>query len=290
MGTNLYASLDGYHPGDVIEIVVERDGKEQAFSVTLEAMPPDGAMNQVAAAAEAGQAWAMVEMGLRYSGRIQGPSLIDADKTEAVRWFQKAADAGSLNGMLLLGQFYGLGEGVAENVKEAERIFNLLRQSAIRDSNRWLQTEAEVLLAQIYSEGLGGVPKNEAKAVEYYLAAAELQHLSAVHDLATMYERGVGVPKDMNKAVALYQKAAELGHGGSQFQIGRLIYEGKLATRNLNDAKRWLELAAYNDIPEAMFALGLMAELGEGGPATMLRRSNGIARRPRAVTLIRGDR
>ena len=48
----------------------------------------------------------------------------------------------------------------------------------------------------MYCDGRG-VEKNESKAVEWYLKAAEIGHGKAMHNLGLFYETGRGVEKDL---------------------------------------------------------------------------------------------
>jgi TPR repeat protein len=63
----------------------------------------------------------------------------------------------------------------------------------------------------MYANG-EGVPKDAAKAVEWYRKAAEQGNAHAQFNLARMYDVGEGVPKDTAKAVEWHRKAAEQGH------------------------------------------------------------------------------
>jgi S1-C subfamily serine protease len=64
-----------------------------------------------------------------------------------------------------------------------------------------------------------------------------------------MYSEGKGVPKDAAKAVEWYQKAAAQGDDGAQHSLGRMYSEGKGVPRDLVLAYAWANLAAaQNDI------------------------------------------
>ena len=57
-----------------------------------------------------------------------------------------------------------------------------------------------------------GVPKDAAKAVEWYQKAAEQGFLDAQLQLGGMYFNGEGVPKDVSRTVEWWQKAANQGY------------------------------------------------------------------------------
>src|ERR671930_510758 len=68
-----------------------------------------------------------------------------------------------------------------------------------------------------------GVPRDPARAAEWYRKAADAGHLAAQIALAAMYYNGEGVPQDAGKAVEWYTKAAQQGDTVAQVALG-LIY------------------------------------------------------------------
>lgn len=66
-------------------------------------------------------------------------------------------------------------------------------------------------MAQRY-EHAEGVPRDYARAVELYCAAAKLGYADAQYALGWMYANGRGVPRNDDVAAQLFQVAAEQGH------------------------------------------------------------------------------
>ena len=56
-----------------------------------------------------------------------------------------------------------------------------------------------------------GVPKDAAKAVEWYTKAAEQGHADAQNNLGVMYDTGEGVPRDLVRAYVWFNLAAAQG-------------------------------------------------------------------------------
>lgn len=75
--------------------------------------------------------------------------------------------------------------------------------------------DAQYNLGEMYESG-DGVPKDSAKAVEWYQKAAAQGNAGAQSLLGVMYAFGEGVPKDSAKAVEWYQKAAAQGDTKAQ--------------------------------------------------------------------------
>jgi TPR repeat protein len=235
--------------------------------VTLDAMPADGGLEALTSAAEAGEPWAMVELGLRYSGKVHQHYYVTIDAAEGLRWIQKAVEAGSNLGLILLGEYYYSGRGGAVDNAEALRLLEQARLKGLSlGPERWQADEVSVIIGELYFNGLYGVQKNRTKALDYFRAASDNGHVRAMNFLATMYENGEVVNKDVGKALELYQISAEAGNADSQYNIGIMIYNGVLRSRDLTAARQWIQLAAENGNDKAMFALGVMMEGGEGGP------------------------
>ena len=66
---------------------------------------------------------------------------------------------------------------------------------------------AQVMLGYMYRKGQG-VPKDDAKAVQWYRDAAKRGHTLAQYAHGVMYNNGYGIPKDDAKAFYWYRRAA----------------------------------------------------------------------------------
>ena len=86
--------------------------------------------------------------------------------------------------------------------------------------------EAQYKLGVMYDIGKG-VPKDDAKAVEWYEKAAAQGHAEAQYNLGLIYYGGDGVPKDAAKALMWLQKAAAQGNVNAQNFLRLLYEEGK---------------------------------------------------------------
>lgn len=70
--------------------------------------------------------------------------------------------------------------------------------------------EAQNRVGHYYCNGYG-VEKDEVKAVEWFLKAAEKGNAVAQYNLGICFRNGYGVKKDDEKAVEWYIKSANLG-------------------------------------------------------------------------------
>jgi len=147
-----------------------------------------------------------------------------------------------------------------------------------------------------------GVPKDDAKALEYFKMAAEQGNAEAANAIGSFYLIGLTVPKDDHLAAEWFGKGAENGSALAKMNLARLYVEergglsGKdkgltlmqeAAAMNLPDAQAYLadyyyfgidgfleadrakafphaDAAAKGGIATAMNMLGLMKQFGTG--------------------------
>ena len=62
---DFHAAIDDHRPGDQVRVEFERDGRRGSVLAELESLPPDGGTGRIRAAAEAGESWAMMDLGVR---------------------------------------------------------------------------------------------------------------------------------------------------------------------------------------------------------------------------------
>ncbi len=80
---------------------------------------------------------------------------------------------------------------------------------------------AQFTLGNLYREGKEGVPRDYAKALDFFLAAAAQGHAGAQFNLGAIYGNGVGVPRDDAKAMEWIRKAADGGHPMAKEMLDR---------------------------------------------------------------------
>lgn len=123
---------------------------------------------------------------------------------------------------------------------------------------------AMTLLGELYRLGLG-VPEDQKVAAEWYERAAERGDINASYALAIALLDERSGKRDLARAGALLEKASAAGHPAANYNLALTL----LATgREANDkrAVASLEIAAANNIGDAMHALGILAKQGRGMP------------------------
>ena len=78
----------------------------------------------------------------------------------------------------------------------------------------------------------------------------------------------LGILADESEALGYFRRAAEQHLDAAQYELGKFMYQGGLcASSQYDETLRWFQLAAAQGHPDALFASGLMHELGHGVPA-----------------------
>ena len=128
-----------------------------------------------------------------------------------------------------------------------------------------LDAAAQYKLGMKYATGKG-VPKDAAKAAEWFQKAAAQGHAAAQYKLGRMYFRGEGLSKDATKAVEWYQKAAAQGDAAAQNNLGWMYQHSRGVLKDAAKAVEWYQKAAAQGLAIAQINLGLMYESGEDVP------------------------
>ena len=82
---------------------------------------------------------------------------------------------------------------------------------------------------------------NVAKAVECFKLAVDLKNVSAMINLAQLYQLGDGVEYDEGKVFALYKQAAMLGNEKAMIELYVRYRDGEGVHKNFKEASRWYE-------------------------------------------------
>lgn len=175
---------------------------------------------------------AAAERGVREAQAMYGQMLLDGrllprNATYALHWFERAAVAGDLMAINMVGRCLDQGWGVAASPQLAAPWF---RKAAERGLD-WGMYNLATLLA------LGrGVPEDKVEALHWFRKAAEMGHAKSINLVGSFYEDGWVVKKDMAAARDHYLRSAIAGDFRGQFNLARfLIDEGAI-----DEALGWL--------------------------------------------------
>ena len=121
--------------------------------------------------------------------------------------------------------------------------------------------EAMVFLAGLYKEGRGGVQKDAAKSNEYFIRAADLGKASAQVVVGNLYCDGDGVALDFAQGFKYFKMAAEQGDAYGQTNVGISYLKGEGVRQNTSEAIKWYKLAAAQGDLDAIRMLKLYGVL-----------------------------
>jgi len=121
-------------------------------------------------------------------------------------------------------------------------------------------------LARAHRTGTLGKDRDMKKALEAYLAAAELGSAEAEHSAALFYLAGGPIPQDLKEGAARLRAAAEKGSTPAKVYLGNLYELGIHYAKDVEKADVWYRAAAraaqIKDAPDTAEYQLQMAELG----------------------------
>lgn len=163
-----------------------------------------------------------------------------------------AAKDGIPEAQLYAGLAYMDGIHVPQDYKEAARYLTLAANQG--------DQEARTALAYLYENGFG-VAKDESKALKMYRTAARGGSVNAMFHVGVCYEFGNGTPVDLEQARSWYQKGAQAGDAFAMERLGHLTMQC-----DPESGFEWFLRAAMNGVPTAMGTVGFCCLGGSGTP------------------------
>lgn len=134
-----------------------------------------------------------------------------------------------------------------------QMLARMTREAATGDSG------AQYNLGRIYYTGFDGIPRDDARARNYFRQAAAGGHPASQANLGYFLIEGIGGPADRSAGLRLLRAAAD---GGNSF--GQAQYGLALATSDARQAVRYLIPAADAGEVTAQAMLGTFYAIGEG--------------------------
>jgi len=171
------------------------------------------------------------EMGARYA---EGRG-VQQNLPEAVRWLERAADAGFAPAQFRLASLNEKGDGLKKDIQAARRLYLAAAGKG--------HAKAMHNLAVLYAEGIDGKPDYKA-ASEWFRKAASHGVTDSQYNLAILFARGIGVQANLAESYRWFALAA--ANGDSDAAKKRDEVGSRLDPKTLEAAK----LAAQNFAPE----------------------------------------
>lgn len=178
---------------------------------------------------------------------------------KAEKWLDAGAKAGNAEAQYYLAKVYDDSKGGKHPNKE---IVEWLEKSATQG-----YMQAQLMLGKIYQFGRRGIPKDLAKAKQWYDLAAAKGSNEAMQQLQVIYqlsgdEYSKAVLADEN--VEWLDMGARQGNAEAALNLAMLTEEGRKIPRDYKRAAELYQLAADAGIPQAQAALGKLYANGDG--------------------------
>ncbi len=116
-------------------------------------------------------------------------------------------------------------------------------------------SEANAQVGHIFYQGLYDQPQDFVEARKHFEIAAAEDHPSALTMLGVMYLCGEGGPANPEAALEYTRKSAEAGYPTGQMNLFVHYWNGDTVEKDSTTALDWLNKAADQDLPDAMFTL-----------------------------------
>lgn len=134
--------------------------------------------------------------------------------------------------------------------------------------------KAQATIGWMYHIGKGR-KKDLGEAFKWYEKAAKQNHPVALNNIGVFYEQGLYVGKSASKAARYYKESAEWGYSYAQYNLGMLYHEGRGVKKDPKEAQFWLQIAALQDVEQAVDVLKKISGKIHKGKAQLAQKSNG---------------
>lgn len=207
------------------------------------------------------------------------------NRTLAVKYFQEAGKLENADALFFLSIHQQNNDNLKEATQAVKRSLELGNEAAkielgeIQEDEKLVKEGFNALKKKVdsgdmhYANSLGyayefgvGTSLNIKEAMKYYEMAAKQNNALGMTNLADLY-----IQEDkLKKAKPLLVKAAKKESGYAQYLLAMNFFD--LYSENNKEALFWLERAANNDEPEALYQLGVYySEGGEAGLAKSIK-------------------
>lgn len=220
--------------------------------------------------ADEGEPYALLALGSKY---LLGADGLEKDLTRGVECYVKAAEQGLPFAQILVGQHYRDGEGVEINKSEAKKWFQkaalqhappAMHELALYHMDEGRLDDAVELLHEAAELGFSSsqfqlgnlyefdktIGKNYTEAFKWISRAASENDDAKFH-LAQMLRDGVGCDQDPVAALIIFEELAEQGHLEGTFVCGTMHWLGVGTVRDVERGARYIEWAATQNLLEA---------------------------------------
>jgi TPR repeat protein len=177
-----------------------------------------------------GNSEAQFDVGTMY----QNGRGVQADRSKAIEWFEKAAAQGESKSISRLKLMQANATRFEKTASEAGK--------GDRDSL--------YDIGNMYMEGVG-THIDYSKAITSFEQSAGLGHIKAAYKLGLIYHEGSGVKQNSKRAFKWFRQAASEGYPAAQYYLGKLYADGAGVRKNQAEALAWFRKAVDGGFDQA---------------------------------------
>lgn len=171
------------------------------------------------------------EAEFRYALILMGNKPAGEEPDEAFELMKEAADAGNTMAQFNYAQMVSARNPGSEGLARAFVYYRKAAESGLAD--------AQYAVSQGYANGVGGLPRDDAKARKWLLLAARQGYDTAELDFGTWLVEGRGGPQDVKAGFDWLKVAAEGGNVAAQNRLAKLYLNGIGAKADKIEAAAW---------------------------------------------------
>jgi TPR repeat protein len=223
------------------------------------ARDPEDAAKWFKKAAKAGHAGALYSMGAfaeyDFRAALRAGRTVKKSRQTAIEYYQKASDAGSVEGTASLANMLRAGNGASPDLAKAEALY----LKCLQMDSKFAQADNQ--LGEMYQDMLRQALKahDEPRAVTartnmlaHYTRASGLEYDPATTNLGALYYQGELVPQDFQKAYAYFSDSAEHGSASAHYGLGLMHEQGQGVPVTYTEAAYHYRIAALEGHPDAL--------------------------------------
>lgn len=170
-------------------------------------------------------------------------------------YFKKTANNGNSNGWLYLGQLYLNEKKIKESIESFE--------SSAKMNNDY----AQEILGDMYLKG-ENVTKDFQKAKEYYQKVKNQNNSDITFKLGYIYFKN---EKNIKEGIKYYKRAAKQNNIRALNTLGDIYLDGDNVPQDFKKARKYIDLSAQLNDPNALCKRGYMAFQGKGEKRNVLK-------------------
>lgn len=216
--------------------------------------------------------WASAHLAEMY---IKGYG-VTQNVSRAITLYEEAFARGDVSSPFALASLYEEGKSVPQDIDKAIYWYRNIKTNGYLSEILYPMAQSSVSNLLNLKQAIQGDAqsqntvgeyyryRDDAKAIEWFLKAAEQGNAKALYNLGGMYESGNGVEKNQERADELIFKAAEKGDAEAQNRVGVRYSSGRGLPKDPRKAVEWYRKSADQGDPWGQYNLATHYENGTG--------------------------